>query len=287
MLHKAIAVIGIMALGYFSTKSFLKNEEITEQIKQAKEIEYTIEKANLERKYTNNGEISKGILSQNTNLSSLLEDNVSIKEKEIINNLQKAIKIAIIDKNIANPSCNDLANTNQISLSDCNFIKDRENNFVQIDSNGTTIKNENIAKIINNKNYFSEKNQNSDDTYFVSSFNKSQMSADLVKIEKELNSSKELEDIIKESDDVDALIEIGKAVTLRADNENVKMIDLKRIITINNKIEEINNRSDADKIDSYYKINEDGASTTSVQKLETMRNDFKDRFDELSSKYSN
>jgi len=92
--------------------------------------------------------IENSLNLQDIRQSNLILDQLSLNEQVLINKLQDAVKIAMIDNNITSPTCADLASTGLITTVECTQIKDKQQNYLSIKEGVMNVDNEKINKII-------------------------------------------------------------------------------------------------------------------------------------------
>lgn len=282
MLHKIMAVAGVAILGYFSANSFLKNEEVINKLERVKEIEYAKAKVNLESKYTNNGVIIDAKSAKNITMSNLIENNISMNDKNTLNKFQKAIKHAIIINNIENPSCADLVNTSLITNSECISIKDKINTFAEINSGVLTLNKNEISNIIENQNFFSKKSNESDGRYSFLSYDKNTMQTKLTKEKKEYEELNKLTRLVENTKDELELKNLAQKISdnARRNNSTASTINLFKIASINNRIEKLTGSGTVIDVKSYIEIQSD---TESIDMDGFIKTSIEDKFNELTT----
>lgn len=92
--------------------------------------------------------IENSVNLQDITQGSLILDQISLEQRNLINKLQTAVKIAIVDNNILEPNCSDLAATGAITAAECLQIKDKTQNYINIKDGVMDIENSNVKKII-------------------------------------------------------------------------------------------------------------------------------------------
>lgn len=98
---------------------------------------------------------------QDLNQGSLVLDQISLEQRELINKLQTAVKIAIVENNIAEPNCSDLAATGAITTGECMQVKDKQQNYISIKDGVMDIDNTKVKKIIHANLIQSQEGNNS------------------------------------------------------------------------------------------------------------------------------
>jgi len=264
----AVSLIAVVAIssGY---SVWSKNSEIASTIKKSEEVRTANERVSLSGVYSLNGISTKSDVSKNINMSTLVENSISERNKQKLDNFQKAIKVTVIDLNIKNPTCTDLEDTGYITKDDCENIKDKNNNFVEIDNGKINVANEKVSSVINNTEYYNEKSVNEDGTVTYKSFDNHSLKANRNKFRKELKSNDELKRIINKSTDISKLKEIGRTLVSKYERQpNKSYIGLVKIEKVVNRIEYLKLKEQLKNVDST------DTSTISALKEDYLRNTF-------------
>lgn len=215
-----------------------KNNDIANNIKKSEEIKIAQDRVTLSGSYSTTGISSKSDISKKISLSTLTENKLSLNEKELLDDFQKAVKESIIKNNINNPTCVDLKNTGLISESDCIKIKDKTNTFVDIDNGKIKVKDSDVSNIINNKEHFNMKIENNDGTTTYKTFDKNNMVANRKIIQKQINKNDSFVRIINTFSDENSLKELANNLISRYENSGRDdFYALNRIEKIYNRIE--------------------------------------------------
>lgn len=226
-------VIGFSLYNIYST-----NSEYTNNISKSEEIKISQQRVNLSGSYSQTGNSSQSDVSRKINLSSLVEQKLSLKEMEMMDNFQKAVKKAIIENNIENPTCSDLEDTGFIKKVECDEIKEKINNFAKIDDGKIQINNSDISKIINNREHFNEKNINDDNSTTFITYDKSNLSTSKNILSKQISKNESFNKIIETINDEDELKDLAVSLIrkyeLRGEND---FFSLNRIEKVSNRIE--------------------------------------------------
>jgi len=123
----ATGVLFTAIIGYSMYSTTVKMDEAIKPYKEAKTI------IALNQKRLLNSENTKQVIKDARYVKlSELTLNESEKERELLDKLQKAVRTAVIKYNIDSPNCNDLANTGEITLSECNDIAFKQQEYADI-----------------------------------------------------------------------------------------------------------------------------------------------------------
>jgi len=137
----------IIAAGVFFSPAvsiFQKDNKIRENITRSKQLQ-TVQK------------LSTIDNIKKIKLSNLVQDtNLTLQEKEDLNNFQKAVNKAVIEDNKNNPSCSDLVATGYISEAKCKNYKNASNNYATVKKGKLSLSNPKMIQIINAKDPFKD-----------------------------------------------------------------------------------------------------------------------------------
>ncbi len=193
-------LLGAFFTGVFSVAAYSvysHNQNISSNIEKSDELKTSQKRVTLLGTYSATGNSGQSDVSKKINLSTLVEQKLSGKETEDMNNFQQAIRKVLIESNNENPSCSDLVNTGLINITDCNNIKDKLNNFARIDDRKIQVYNQDVSKISNNREYFNSKNVNEDNSTTFTTFTKDNLSASRNMISKQINKTNSFNNIIE------------------------------------------------------------------------------------------
>lgn len=214
------------------------NQNISSNIEKSDELKTSQKRVTLLGSYSATGNSGQSDVSKKINLSTLVEQKLSGKEIEDMNNFQQAIRKVLIESNNENPTCSDLSNTGLINISDCNNIKDKLNNFAKIDDRKIQIYNQDVSKIINNREYFNTKNVNEDNSTTFTTFTKDNLSASRNMISKQINKTNSFNNIIETIEDENELKNMASSLINKYELKGKSdYFDLNRIEKISNRIE--------------------------------------------------
>lgn len=234
-------VVGVLTTGLVSGSIYTvwaKNNETAMKIKKSEELKVSKDRVSLLGRYSPTGKGSYGEVSKKVTLSSFIERDLSDNEENELNNFQKAVKKAIIENNISEPSCADLVNTGFISLLSCEKIKDKVNKFADIKDGEISVENSEIANIIENTDFYSQKKVHENGKITYKSFNNTNMNSNLVRLNKELKTNKYLNSSISNIKNQNELKVLGSTLIRNAiRSKDNSLITLSRIEKVFNRIE--------------------------------------------------
>jgi len=239
-----------------------KNSEITSAIKKSEEVKIAKRRVSSYGAHTLNGISTKSDVSKNTNISTLVLNSISAKQKQNLDNFQKAIKVALND-NIKNPTCTDLEDTGFITKSDCEAIIKGNNNFVGIENGKINILNEKISAIINNTEHCINGGKaivNPDGTVAYKLCDSSSLKVDRNQLKKKLKSNKQLKEIVNHSNDIQFLKDLGNTLVEKYEN-NKSYMDLVKLKEVVDRIE-------------YLKLKEQLESESDKNKIKKLQDDY-------------
>lgn len=234
-------LLGAFFTGVFSVAAYSvysHNQNISSNIEKSDELKTSQKRVTLLGSYSATGNSGQSDVSKKINLSTLVEQKLSGKETEDMNNFQQAIRKVLIESNNENPSCSDLVNTGLINITDCNNIKDKLNNFARIDDKKIQVYNQDVSKIINNREYFNSKNVNEDNSTTFTTFTKDNLSASRNIISKQINKTNSFNNIIETIEDENELKNMASSLINKYELKGKSdYFDLNRIEKISNRIE--------------------------------------------------
>ena len=134
-------VLTVTAITGTVVTTFQKDNKVKENITKSEELQ-TVQKLSV----VNDRKIKLSNLIQKTDLS--------LKQKEDLDNFQKAVNTAVIKNNINNPTCSDLVATGYISQTKCNTIKNRSNDYATVKKGALSLSDPKMIQIINAKDTF-------------------------------------------------------------------------------------------------------------------------------------
>ena len=125
-----VAAVLVVALSTFTVMH--STEKAIDINKQAKNILAIDKKREIPAK------VSGQVIKNSSDIPNLKLSSLAImpstKDKILLDKLQNAMKIAVVTNKIESPSCSDLASTGKITLTECNEIAFKEQNYVKIDN---------------------------------------------------------------------------------------------------------------------------------------------------------
>ena len=121
-----MSIIAASAIIYSINLTLQKTEESMQAVKEAKILLNVQQGMVLQSKYTKN--IVEDPYHTDIKLSELAIDETP-KDSELLDKLQKATIQTVVNQHIENPTCNDLAKTNLITLQECNYIANKQQNY--------------------------------------------------------------------------------------------------------------------------------------------------------------
>ncbi len=222
--------------------------DVKNNIKKSEEIENSTKLMLFNGNRSITGKNDSSDLSQ-IKMSVFSENAHSIKDRELLDNFQKAIEHLIINEDKSTPDCIEIAETKYISLDDCNFLKEQEYKAITFKNNQLGTKNEALLRIFENKNLSTEKeglekiDENS--IFYIKNYNKEVMKSDRETFEKNLNFTNQLVESFKFFEDENELLDYGKAVfSTNKDRETLDVFTIYRLDLILNEISNIKYRKE-------------------------------------------
>ena len=225
----AIAITAAAITGSV-VSTFKKDNKVKENITKSEELQ-TVQKLSV----VSESKIKLSNLIQKTDLS--------LKQKEDLDNFQKAIDKAVIEENINNPTCDDLVATGYISQTKCEIIKNGSNNYATVKKGQLSLSDPKMIQIINAKDAFKNSTTSNGITQ-IQSYNKVflQKRKNIVnkiakRERKEANivaTTTDLEQIKKYADNIKNSIDINTTDTINDSHEiiNRKIRDLNKIANL-------------------------------------------------------
>ena len=117
-------------------------------VDKSKEFENLMRRKELVSSHASNpSSINSGLYVQK-NREIIIDNNVTKLEKQMIDNLQLAMEKVVFSGNV-NPSCDDLATTNIITVADCNTLKNTKRNYQNLLENSLVVEDKNVLSILN------------------------------------------------------------------------------------------------------------------------------------------
>lgn len=273
---------------YFISDIITKNKENFVAVEKSKEIQLAKEKLNLQARYSQNGLVSQGDLNKSIKLSTLVENNVDMQDKDLLDKLQNAMKIAIIENNLDEPNCSQLSSTNLITLVECESIIDKTNNFAEVKKGEIKVENEKLQKVLSNTQYFSKETTDEDGKTTYQSFDNSSMKANFNKVVIDTQNMKKLKKIVDETDDLDVLKDLAIKINKEASQGDVGISQLNSLILIDEKMNNLTNNISSQKIviEDYYKEETSEVPTQEdlSQKKEVIENQFTNLLNKINNK---
>lgn len=293
----ASLISGVVGFSFYNI--YKSNSEYTNNIKKSEEIKTSQQRVNLLGSYSQTGNSSQSDVSKKINLSSLVEEKLSLKEMERMDNFQKAIKKAIIENNIKNPTCSDLEDTGFIKKEECDEIKEKINTFAKIDDGKIQINNSDISRIINNREFFNERNINDDNSITFITHDKSNLSTSKNILSKQISQNESFNKIIETIDNEEELKDLAFSLIKKYELKGKEdFFSLNRIEKISNRIEYLKFKAQLDnavenKVDSTiiesleetYKSNLLNSESYFIENKSTIDTNYlTNRFNELKQK---
>lgn len=231
------AIVTYLAISYSSDVIDVRNN-----IKKSEEIDNSTKLImfNASRSVTSKSDNSD---LSNIKMSVFSEDTHSTKDRELMDNFQKAIEHLIINENKIEPTCSEIAETKFITEKDCNNLKEKTYHAITFKNNQLGLKNETLLSIIENKNLSTNRKEDSktesNSIFYIKNYSKDIIKSDREAFKKNLEFSNQLIESFKFFEDENELLDYGKAVFKT--NNNRDTLDVFTVYRLDLILNEINN----------------------------------------------